>query len=107
MAKTKLRKKKPSQLSVAALAPTMTFAEAAMKAVTFTCSNPSSILGITAAHVSVPIIGSRTVNLPFGTFSLFWRIQGSGPFTVTVNGAQISAPIAGTGTDAGVRVIQV
>ena len=83
------------------------FAVAAMVSVTFNCSNPNCIVGITAAHVDIAFRNSETVDLPIGSYSLFYRVQGAGQFAVTATGAQLSHPIAGTAPDGGVRAIQV
>jgi hypothetical protein len=85
------------------------FAEAAMAPVTFTCSSPNCVVGLTAAHASAVLRGTQpeTILLPMGTFSLFYRVQGAGAFAVAVAGGQLSAPIAGAAPDGGVRVIQV
>jgi hypothetical protein len=83
------------------------FVAASMKEITFTSTNPMSLIGITAAHADEADFGKVTVELPVGEYSLFVRVQGTGPFTITVSGAVISAPIQSTDSDAFVRVIKV
>ena len=80
-------------------------AASATRAVKFTNDNANVIVDITTAGQNdvVPC----TLNLPVGIFPLHYRAQGVGNFNVTVAGAEVSHPIAGTAPDAGTVLIKV
>ena len=80
------------------------------KRLTFTCSCGDCVVGITAATVDFAFTGSGSDMFPAGTYALFYRVKRAGPptgYTITVSGATLSAPIAGTTPDAGVRMTTV
>src|SRR5690349_6357922 len=66
----------------------------ALKAVSFAKDNANVTVSITTAGQSgiVPC----TLNLPVGIFPLHYNATGVGTFNVTVTGAELSHPIAGT-----------
>ena len=77
----------------------------AIRAVAFTKDNANVIVDVTTAGQNgvVPC----TLNLPVGIYPLHYRAQGVGSFNVTVAGAEVSHPIAGTAPDAGTVLIKV
>jgi hypothetical protein len=88
--------------------PTTRAAAAATKPVVFNCSNPNCIVGITSGTLNIVFVGTGGATMPTGSFPIFWRVQGTGAFTVTVqSGGTLSSPIASTAPDAGVRTLTV
>jgi hypothetical protein len=80
---------------------------AAAKAVVFSCSNPNCVVGITAGTINIVFVSTGGATMPVGSFPIFWRVQGTGPFAVTVQGAALSSPINSVAPDAGIRTLTV
>lgn len=80
-------------------------AVAALKPVSFACDNANVRVNITVAGQSG--VCPCTLNLPIGIQPLHYNAQGTGPFTVTAGGGQVSPPIAGVAPDAGTVLIMV
>lgn len=99
--------------SVAALSAAKALAKVAANAiVTFTCSHAGCVVGITCAGVNFAFTGTGATQLPSGTHSLFYRVNGpaNAPFTLQAGGATmptISGPTDSQGRAAGSRSIQV
>jgi hypothetical protein len=97
--------------SVAAFAATSTstgpVAAADMAPVTFTCSNPGCIVGITVGTINIVFVGTGGAHLPVGASLMFWRVQGSGALAITATGGSLSSPISSTAPDAGMRTLTV
>lgn len=76
------------------------------KAVTFSCSNPQCLVGITVGSINIVFTGTGGSLFPAGSFVAHWRVKGSGAFTITSAGATLSA-VASTAPDAGLASLLV
>lgn len=78
---------------------------AAIRTVSLAKDNANVLVQVTTAGKidAVPC----TLNLPVGVFPLHYQAEGVGNFTVTVTGAELSHPIAGTAPDSGTLLIKV
>lgn len=92
----------------AATAGRLSKATAAAKPVTFICSNPACLVGITSGPVNIVFSGSGGAMFPVGTSPLFYRVQGpKKSCTVTAQGGTLGAPIQGTPAFGGMTTLTV
>lgn len=78
-----------------------------LKPVTFSCSNPNCIVGIASGASTIAFTGTGGMLFPVGVSPIFWRVQGTGTFTITTAGGSLDAPIASEAPDAGTRDLTV
>ena len=78
--------------AISAAAPT------AVKAITFTCSNPGCLVAITSGLIHFVFSASGGANFPVGTSTVFHGVQGppNQPFAITIQGGTLDFPINGT-----------
>ena len=79
-----------------------------LKVVTFTCSNPNCVVGITSGSLNFAFTGSGAASFPVGQSDIFFRIKGaSQPVTLTTQGGTLSPPVAGKPTFSGLTTLTV
>jgi len=74
-------------------------ADAGARPVTFTSSNGTQIVGITAGLTGGAGVGSVSLQLPVGTYMVQWRVTGSGAFSLTAQGATLHGAISSVAPD--------
>ena len=83
-------------------------AAAATKIVTFTCSNPACLVGITSGTLNFAFVGSGAASFPVGNSPIFYRVQGPAkPVTITTQGGTLNPPIVGTPSFGGFTTVTV
>lgn len=83
-------------------------AAAAPKLVTFTCSSPACLVGMTSGPLNFAFSGSGAASFPIGNSPIFFRVQGPrAPVTITAQGGTLNPPIAGTPSFGGMTTLTV
>jgi hypothetical protein len=76
--------------------------------VIFKCTNAGCLVGVTAGTLNIVFSGTGGASMPVGSYPIFWRVQGSGAFMLTVEeGGTLSSPVESTAPDAGTRTLTV
>lgn len=78
-----------------------------LRPVTFSTGSNNHFVGITAGLISGSGPNTISLMLPSGDYPIHWRVTGTGPFTLTADGATLATPIASEAPDAGVVGISV
>jgi hypothetical protein len=92
----------------AARAAASATAAAALKVVTFTCSNPACLVGITSGPLNFAFQGSGAAAFPVGNSPISFRVRGPArPVTLTAQGGTLNPPIAGTPSFGGFTTLTV
>ena len=94
--------------SETALETTGAAAPATSKTITFSCSNPNCLVGITSGPLNFAFSGSAAASFPVGDSPIFFRIQGPGtPVTLTTQGGTLTPAVAGTPAFGGFTTLTV
>jgi hypothetical protein len=72
-----------------------------LRPVTFSTGSNDHFVGITAGLISGSAPNAVSLLLPVGSYTIHWRVTGSGTFTLTAQGATLEAPITSVAPDAG------
>lgn len=72
-----------------------------LRPVTFSTDSSNHFVGITAGLISGSGPSTVSLMLPVGSYTIHWRVTGSGSFELKAQGATLAAPITSVAPDAG------